>query len=139
VRTTHQALTEGGRHGVDLHHERPPLALQDLGGRRLEHVAAPHRDALEQRRLVHGAAAEQDVVEERAGAAVEQGEVVRHERHPPDAATANAHARTSSGVNPVSEVRSMTQSGSLSHSRRCMKDRVSVLRKALTVAGSFSA
>ncbi len=40
---------------------------------------------------------------------------------PPDTATACAHVSTAAGVIAVSSVRSMRQSGSFNHSRRCMK------------------
>ena len=51
----------------------------------------------------------------------QQGEVVGHQGHAPETPTAWAHARTRSGVRSVSLVRSIRQSGSFSHSRRCMK------------------
>jgi P-type Cu+ transporter len=54
---------------------------------------------------------------------------------PPDAATACDHASTWAGVIRVASVRSMRQSGSLSHRRRCMNERARVARHAKRVAG----
>ena len=57
---------------------------------------------------------------------------------PPDTPTARAHVSTAAGVMAVSSVRSIRQSGSFSHSRRCMKLRVSVSIHACSVDGSMS-
>ena len=51
------------------------------------------------------------------------------------AATARAQVRAASGPRSVPAVRSIRQSGSLSHSRRCIHDRVRVLVRAWAVAG----
>jgi len=55
---------------------------------------------------------------------------------PPDMATAWAHVRTAAGVISVSLWRSIRQSGSFSHSLRCMKLRLRVFCHECTVAGS---
>ena len=53
---------------------------------------------------------------------------------PSVSAIAVASERTSSGVSSVSAARTIRQSGSFSHSRRCMKARVRMLRRACSVA-----
>ena len=58
---------------------------------------------------------------------------------PPDAATASPQARTCASESSVSRVRSMRQSGSLSHSRRCWNERASVFRQAFRTEGAVPA